>query len=178
MQQVAALDAADIQVALNARSSFRPRPLPQFLIANPRLESSSNNRKQTHLRISNRERMAVSARNKDRTAGAIAHVSIFANGGMLAPSLNGHGTLSASNVLLCMGIDGRRSGPRDAEQGLCSKPYEEIPVGPDTSGPAERRHCVGSRASHEAVLRFETIARAETRIAKKEKCNGRSQQSH
>jgi hypothetical protein len=58
--------------APGARSSSRPRPLPQFLIANPRLEFSSNNRKQTYLRISNREPMAVSAHNGDSSAGAIA----------------------------------------------------------------------------------------------------------
>ena len=50
-----------MQAAPNARSSTRPRPLPQFLIANARLEFSLNNRKQTHLKISNRERMAISA---------------------------------------------------------------------------------------------------------------------
>ncbi len=50
-----------MQIAPNARTITRPRPLPRFLIANPRLEFSLNNGKQTHLKISNRERMAISA---------------------------------------------------------------------------------------------------------------------
>ena len=72
MHQVDRFGATNMHFAPNARSNSRPRPLPQFLIANPRLEFSSNNRKQTHLRISNREPMAVSARNGNRSAGAIA----------------------------------------------------------------------------------------------------------
>jgi hypothetical protein len=68
MQQVAGLETANMQFAPNARSSLRLRPLPQLLIANPRLEFSTNNGKQTNLRISNRERIALSARN----LGAIA----------------------------------------------------------------------------------------------------------
>jgi hypothetical protein len=48
-----------MKVASNARSSFRSiLPLP-FLIANPRLEFPLSHRKQTHLRISNRERMTI-----------------------------------------------------------------------------------------------------------------------
>jgi hypothetical protein len=50
-----------MKAAPNARSSLCPRPLPLFLIANPRLEFSLNSRKQTYLEISNRERMAISA---------------------------------------------------------------------------------------------------------------------
>ena len=42
-----------MQLALNARSSTRPRPLPQFLIANPRLEFSPNSRKQTRFGVPN-----------------------------------------------------------------------------------------------------------------------------
>lgn len=151
MQHIAGLGAADMQFAPNARSTFRPRPLPQFLIANPRLEFGSNNRKQTHLQTSNRERMAVSARNENRNAAAIPHVSIFANGGMLAPSLKGDGTLSAAMCFFPWRLIGRRRGPRNAEQGLCSKPYAEIPVAPDTSVLAERRHCVRSRARRSAT---------------------------
>jgi hypothetical protein len=59
MRHIAGLGGADMQGAHNARSSTRP--LPQFLIANARLEFSLNSRKQTHLKISNRERMAISA---------------------------------------------------------------------------------------------------------------------
>ena len=47
MQQVVGLGAADMQFALGTPGSFYPQPLPQFLTANPRLEFSSNNRKQT-----------------------------------------------------------------------------------------------------------------------------------
>ena len=61
MRHIAGLGRAEMQVAPNARSSTRPRPLPQFLIANPRLEFSLNSRKQTRLKISNRERIAISA---------------------------------------------------------------------------------------------------------------------
>ena len=61
MRHIAGIGGADMQLAPNARTITRHRPLPQFLIANPRLEFSSNNRKQTHLKISNRERMAISA---------------------------------------------------------------------------------------------------------------------
>jgi hypothetical protein len=61
MKHTVGLGGADMQAAPNVRSSTRPRPLPQFLIANPRLKFSLNSRKQTHLRNSNRERMAISA---------------------------------------------------------------------------------------------------------------------
>ena len=61
MRHIAGIGGADMQAAPNARTITRPRPLPRFLIANPRLEFSLNNGKQTHLKISNRERMAISA---------------------------------------------------------------------------------------------------------------------
>jgi|SRR5580704_3340882 hypothetical protein len=98
MQQVDGFRATNMHFAPSARSSSRPRPLPQFLIANPRLEFSSNNRKQTHLRISNREPMAVSARNGNRSAGAIAVSASSSNGGMLAPNRNGDEILSQQSA--------------------------------------------------------------------------------
>ena len=80
-RNVAAFGAADMQAAPNARSSTRPRPLPQFLIANPRLEFSPN-RKQTHLKISNRERMAISAvtRTATREQSRVAESTARAQG--------------------------------------------------------------------------------------------------
>src|ERR1700748_3738858 len=98
MHQVDRFGATNMHFAPNARSNSRPRPLPKFLIANPRLEFSSYNRKQTHLRISNRESMAVSARNGNRSAGGDRRVSIFANGGMLAPNRNGDEILSQQSA--------------------------------------------------------------------------------
>ena len=77
MRHIVSLGAADMQAEPNARTITRPRPLPQFPIANPRLEFSPNNRKQTHLKISNRERMAISAvrrtatREQSRVAGQV-----------------------------------------------------------------------------------------------------------
>ena len=91
--------------APNARSNSRPRPLPQFVIANPRLEFSSNNRKQTHLRISNREPMAVSARNGNRSAGAIA-VSASSQMAECWHPIAMATRFFRSKVLLSMQIDG------------------------------------------------------------------------
>ena len=61
MRHIVGVGGADMRAAPNTQSSTRPRPLPQFLIANPRLEFSLNNRKQSNLKISNRERMTISA---------------------------------------------------------------------------------------------------------------------
>jgi hypothetical protein len=75
------LGRAHMQAAPNARS-ICPRPLPQFLIVNPRLEFSLNNRKQTHLKISNREQMAISAvtRTATREQSRVAESTATAKG--------------------------------------------------------------------------------------------------
>jgi hypothetical protein len=87
MRHIAGLGGANMQLAPNARSSTRPRPLPQFLIANPRLEFSLNGRKQSHLKIPNRERMAISAltRTATREQSRVAESTATAQGSARRP---------------------------------------------------------------------------------------------
>jgi hypothetical protein len=87
-----------MHIAPNARTITRPRPLPQFLIANPRLEFSLNSRKQTHLKISNRERMAISAVSEDRNAGAIPPCRINCKGARLGETAAERYRVSSCNL--------------------------------------------------------------------------------
>jgi hypothetical protein len=145
MQQVDGFGATNMHFAPNARSSSRPRPLPQFLIANPRLEFSSNNRKQTHLRISNREPMAVSARNGNRSAGAIA--------------------VSATSQMPECWHQASMATRLFARERACFH-------GDRCAGSSD----LGMLSAELGKQRAAT--ETKTRIVKKEKYNGRSQQSH